>query len=122
MFQRKKSVLSMMQKQMNRGTVCFPMSEPEGKRIIIGSTEKLGVGTNIQTRMVAAHHIDCPWKPSDIEQREGRIIRQGNENEEVNIYRYVTKGSFDAYLWGIVETKTAVYQPGIYQPGTGKDL
>ena len=75
------------------------------KRIIIGSTEKLGVGTNIQTRMVAAHHIDCPWKPSDIEQREGRIIRQGNENEEVNIYRYVTKGSFDAYLWGIVETK-----------------
>lgn len=75
------------------------------KRIIIGSTEKLGVGTNIQTRMVAAHHIDCPWKPSDIEQREGRIIRQGNENEKVNVYRYVTKNSFDAYLWGIVETK-----------------
>lgn len=88
------------------------------KRIIIGSTEKLGVGTNIQTRMVAAHHIDCPWKPSDIEQREGRIIRQGNENEEVNIYRYVTKGSFDAYLWGIVETK----QRFISQVFTSREL
>lgn len=88
------------------------------KRIIIGSTEKLGVGTNIQTRMVAAHHIDCPWKPSDIEQREGRIIRQGNENEEVNIFRYVTKGSFDAYLWGIVETK----QRFISQVFTSREL
>ena len=88
------------------------------KRIIIGSTEKLGVGTNIQTRMVAAHHIDCPWKPSDIEQREGRIIRQWNENEEVNIYRYVTKGSFDAYLWGIVETK----QRFISQVFTSREL
>lgn len=88
------------------------------KRIIIGSTEKLGVGTNIQTRMVAAHHIDCPWKPSDIEQREGRIIRQGNENEEVNIYRYVTKGSFDAYFWGIVETK----QRFISQVFTSREL
>lgn len=88
------------------------------KRIIIGSTEKLGVGTNIQTRMVAAHHIDCPWKPSDIEQREGRIIRQGNENEKVNIYRYVTKGSFDAYLWGIVETK----QRFISQVFTSREL
>lgn len=88
------------------------------KRIIIGSTEKLGVGTNIQTKMVAAHHIDCPWKPSDIEQREGRIIRQGNENEEVNIYRYVTKGSFDAYLWGIVETK----QRFISQVFTSREL
>lgn len=88
------------------------------KRIIIGSTEKLGVGTNIQTRMVAAHHIDCPWKPSDIEQREGRIIRQGNENEEVNIYRYVTKGSFDAYLWGIVETE----QRFISQVFTSREL
>lgn len=88
------------------------------KRIIIGSTEKLGVGTNIQTRMVAAHHIDCPWKPSDIEQREGRIIRQGNENAEVNIYRYVTKNSFDAYLWGIVETK----QRFISQVFTSREL
>lgn len=68
--------------------------------------------------MVAAHHIDCPWKPSDIEQREGRIIRQGNENEEVNIYRYVTKGSFDAYLWGIVETK----QRFISQVFTSREL
>lgn len=88
------------------------------KRIIIGSTGKLGVGTNIQNRMVAAHHIDCPWRPSDIEQREGRIIRQGNENKEVNVYRYVTKNSFDAYLWGIVETK----QRFISQILTSKEL
>lgn len=88
------------------------------KRIIIGSTDKLGTGTNIQDRMVAAHHIDCPWKPSAIEQREGRIIRHGNKNKEVNIYRYVTKNSFDAYLWGIVETK----QRFISQIMTNKEL
>lgn len=88
------------------------------KRIIIGSTDKLGTGTNIQDRMVAAHHIDCPWKPSAIEQREGRIIRHGNQNKEVNVYRYVTKNSFDAYLWGIVETK----QRFISQIMTNKNL
>ena len=75
------------------------------KRILLGSTSMMGTGTNIQKRLVAAHHIDCPWKPSDIEQREGRIIRQGNDNEEVNIYRYITKKTFDSYLWGIVENK-----------------
>lgn len=75
------------------------------KRIILGSTDKLGTGTNIQDRIVALHHIDCPWKPSAIEQREGRGLRHGNKNEEVSVYRYVTKNSFDAYLWGIVETK-----------------
>lgn len=75
------------------------------KRIILGSTDKLGTGTNIQDRIVALHHIDCPWKPSAIEQREGRGLRHGNRNEEVSVYRYVTKNSFDAYLWGIVETK-----------------
>lgn len=75
------------------------------KRVIIGSTAKMGTGTNIQDRLIALHHLDCPYRPSDIEQREGRIIRQGNMNEEVNIYRYVTKNTFDSYLWQIVEQK-----------------
>lgn len=75
------------------------------KRIIIGSTQKMGTGTNIQDRLIALHHLDCPWRPSDLEQREGRILRQGNKNEMVNIYRYVTKGTFDSYLWQIVENK-----------------
>ncbi|MDD6796105.1 MAG: helicase-related protein [Clostridiaceae bacterium] len=75
------------------------------KRIILGSTSKMGVGTNIQTRLVALHHLDCPYRPSDIEQREGRILRQGNKNDEVNIYRYVTKDTFDSYLWEMVEKK-----------------
>ena len=75
------------------------------KRIIIGSTSKMGTGTNIQNRLVALHHLDCPWRPADIEQRDGRILRQGNENQEVEIFRYVTKDTFDAYLWQIVEQK-----------------
>jgi len=75
------------------------------KRIILGSTLKMGVGTNIQDRLVALHHLDCPYRPSDIEQREGRIIRQGNMNERVHVFRYVTKDSFDAYLWQMVERK-----------------
>jgi len=75
------------------------------KRIIIGSTSKMGTGTNIQSKLVALHHLDVPWRPSDIEQREGRILRQGNTNEEVNIYRYVTTDTFDAYMWSIVENK-----------------
>lgn len=75
------------------------------KRVIIGSTAKMGTGTNIQNKLVALHHVDCPYRPSDIEQREGRILRQGNENDEVNIYRYVTKGTFDSYMWQLVEQK-----------------
>ncbi|WP_374116956.1 helicase-related protein [uncultured Clostridium sp.] len=75
------------------------------KRIIIGSTSKMGVGTNIQDRLIALHHLDCPYRPADIEQREGRILRQGNMCPQVNIYRYVTKGTFDQYLWGLVEGK-----------------
>lgn len=75
------------------------------KKILIGSTDKCGTGVNVQEHLVALHHIDCPWKPSSIEQREGRILRQGNLNDEVSIYRYVTKGTFDAYGWGIVENK-----------------
>ena len=69
------------------------------KRIILGSTAKMGTGTNIQDRLIALHHLDCPWRPSDLEQREGRILRQGNQNEAVNIYKYVTKSTFDSYLW-----------------------
>ena len=68
-------------------------------RVLIGSTQKMGTGTNVQKRLVALHHLDAPWKPAEVEQREGRILRQGNENEEVAIYRYVTEGSFDAYMW-----------------------
>jgi N12 class adenine-specific DNA methylase len=78
----------------------------EGKvRILLGSTLKMGEGTNVQTRLVALHHLDAPWRPADIEQREGRIVRQGNQNEYVKIFRYVTEGSFDAYMWQTLETK-----------------
>jgi hypothetical protein len=74
-------------------------------RVLIGSTQKMGTGTNVQKRLIALHHLDAPWKPAEVEQREGRILRQGNENEEVAIYRYVTEGSFDAYMWQALETK-----------------
>jgi N12 class adenine-specific DNA methylase len=73
--------------------------------VLVGSTEKMGVGTNIQSRAIALHHLDCPWRPADIEQREGRILRQGNQNSEVAIYRYVVERSFDAYSWQTVERK-----------------
>lgn len=75
------------------------------KKILIGSTDKCGTGVNVQTHLVALHHVDCPWKPSSIEQREGRGIRQGNENAEIAVYRYVTKSTFDAYNWSLVENK-----------------
>jgi len=75
------------------------------KRIILGSTPKMGTGTNIQDRLIALHHADVPWRPSDLEQREGRILRQGNTNDEVSIYRYVTRGTFDSYSWQIIENK-----------------
>ena len=74
-------------------------------RVLIGSTAKMGTGTNVQKRLVALHHLDAPWKPAEVEQREGRILRQGNENEEVAIFRYVTQGSFDSYMWQALETK-----------------
>ena len=74
-------------------------------RVLIGSTQKMGTGTNVQKRLVALHHLDAPWKPAEVEQRDGRILRQGNENEEVAIYRYVTERSFDAYMWQALETK-----------------
>lgn len=74
-------------------------------RFLLGSTQKMGAGTNVQDRLVALHHLDCPWRPSDIEQREGRIIRQGNQNDHVDIFRYVTEGTFDAYSWQLIENK-----------------
>jgi N12 class adenine-specific DNA methylase len=74
-------------------------------RILFGSTQKMGTGANVQERLVALHHLDAPWRPADVEQREGRILRQGNSNPEVQIYRYVTEASFDAYMWQTLETK-----------------
>ena len=74
-------------------------------RILLGSTQRMGAGTNCQQKLIALHHLDCPWRPSDLQQREGRIIRQGNENPKVDIYSYVTEGTFDAYLYQLVESK-----------------
>lgn len=73
--------------------------------VLIGSTSKMGVGTNVQARAIALHHVDCPWRPADIQQRDGRIMRQGNQNDEVGIYRYVVERSFDGYSWQTVERK-----------------
>lgn len=87
-------------------------------RILLGSTSKLGTGTNVQDKLIAVHHLDCPWRPSDIAQRDGRILRQGNDNPVVNIFRYVTKGTFDAYLWQIQEQKLKY----ISQVMTGKSI
>lgn len=74
-------------------------------RVLLGSTSKMGAGTNVQTRLAALHHLDCPWRPADIEQREGRILRQGNQFKSVKIFKYVTEGTFDAYNWGLIENK-----------------
>lgn len=74
-------------------------------RVLLGSTQKMGAGTNVQDKLIALHDVDCPWRPSDLEQRSGRIVRQGNENPQVNIYRYVTEQTFDAYLYQLVEGK-----------------
>lgn len=74
-------------------------------RFLLGSTVKMGAGTNVQDRLIALHHIDVPWRPSDIEQQEGRILRQGNQNEKVKIFRYVTEGTFDSYSWQLIENK-----------------
>jgi N12 class adenine-specific DNA methylase len=82
-------------KQVRSGTV----------RVLMGSTQKMGAGTNVQERLVALHHLDAPWRPADVEQREGRILRQGNRNKMIHIFRYVTEGSFDAYMWQTLETK-----------------
>lgn len=73
--------------------------------MLLGSTQKMGAGTNVQKKLIALHHLDCPWRPSDLQQREGRIIRQKNENDEVDIYTYVTENTFDSYLYQLVEGK-----------------
>ncbi|OUZ05913.1 helicase-related protein, partial [Bacillus pumilus] len=73
--------------------------------VLIGSTEKMGVGTNVQARAVALWHMDCPWRPADLAQRDGRILRQGNQNEEIAIVRFVTERSFDAFMWQTIERK-----------------
>ncbi|GAB2023271.1 hypothetical protein RyT2_23460 [Pseudolactococcus yaeyamensis] len=73
--------------------------------MLLGSTQKLGTGTNIQDKLLAVHHLDVPWRPSDLEQRNGRVIRQGNENSHVHVFNYVTEGTFDAYRWQVVENK-----------------
>ncbi|MGH9030485.1 MAG: DEAD/DEAH box helicase family protein [Acidimicrobiia bacterium] len=75
--------------------------------VLVGSTEKMGIGTNVQARAIALHHLDCPWRPADIEQRDGRIVRQGNQSAQVEIVRYVTEGSFDTYMWQTLERKAA---------------
>ncbi len=74
-------------------------------RFLLGSTQKMGAGTNVQDRLIALHHLDVPWRPSDIEQQEGRILRQGNKNDKVKIFRYVTEGTFDSYSWQLIENK-----------------
>src|SRR6202035_3445300 len=89
-------------------------------RVLIGSTKKMGTGTNVQKRLVALHHLDAPWKPAEVEQREGRILRQGNTNEEVAIYRYVTEKSFDAYMWQALETKARFISQVITGDNTGR--
>ena len=81
--------------------------------VLIGSTDKLGVGTNVQPRLRAIHHADAPWRPSDIEQREGRAFRPGNLNPLVDVYRYVTRGTFDAYMWQTLQRKAALHRPAL---------
>ena len=74
-------------------------------RVLMGSTEKMGTGLNVQDKLLALHNLDAPWRPADLTQRNGRILRQGNENEEVSIFNYITEKTFDAYLWQILEQK-----------------
>lgn len=90
------------EKQRNK---LFDMMRKGAVRVLIGSTFKLGIGVNVQDKLIAIHHLDVPWRPADMTQREGRILRQGNENPKVEIYRYITEGSFDAYSWQLLETK-----------------
>ncbi len=94
-------------------------------RVLIGSTFKLGLGVNIQNKLIAVHHLDVPWRPADMVQREGRILRQGNENAKVYIYRYITEGSFDAYSWQLLETKQRFISgllSGSYEGRSGSEI
>ena len=102
---RRKSPISTTPRPTSRRRALFDSVNAGRIRILLGSTEKMGAGTNVQKRLIALHHLDAPWRPRDIEQREGRILRQGNDNPTVHIHRYVTEGSFDAYMWQTLETK-----------------
>jgi N12 class adenine-specific DNA methylase len=99
-------------------SVLFDQVRTGGVRILLGSTAKMGAGTNVQDKLIALHHLDVPWRPSDVEQREGRILRQGNKNPEVQIFRYVTEGSFDSYSYQLIETK-ANFISQIMESGSG---
>ena len=92
------------QTEVQRNTM-FAQVRKGDIRVLLGSTVKLGLGVNIQDKLIALHHIDVPWRPADMTQREGRILRQGNTNSKVQIFRYITEGSFDAYSWQLLETK-----------------
>lgn len=103
----------------------FAMVRNGNIRILIGSTFKLGLGVNVQDKLIAVHHLDVPWRPADMTQREGRILRQGNENPKVQIYRYITEGSFDAYSWQLLETKQRFITgllSGSYTERSGTDI
>ena len=93
-------------------------------RVLMGSTSKMGAGTNVQDRLVALHDLDCPWRPGDLEQRKGRIVRQGNKNPQVHIFRYVTEGTFDSYLWQTVENKQMCRErkPSVLQKPQAKSV
>ena len=90
---------------MCSGNIYFEKVRNGEIRILVGSTEKMGTGVNVQDKLIALHHLDVPWRPSDLTQRNGRILRQGNENEEIFIFNYITENTFDAYLWQILEQK-----------------
>ena len=103
----------------------FNMVRKGAVRVLIGSTFKLGIGVNVQDKLIAIHHLDVPWRPADMTQREGRILRQGNENPKVEIYRYITEGSFDAYSWQLLETKQRFITgllSGSYTERNGADI
>ncbi len=103
----------------------FDMMRRGAIRVLIGSTFKLGLGVNVQDKLIAVHHLDVPWRPADMTQREGRILRRGNENGKVYIYRYITEGSFDAYSWQLLETKQrfiAGLLSGSYTERDGTDI
>jgi len=120
-----KSPPSAMPNPTPRKQALFEKVRNGSVRVLLGSTQKMGTGTNVQKRLVALHHLDAPWKPAEVEQREGRILRQGNENEEVAIYRYVTEGSFDAYMWQALETKARFIvrsSPAITLPRRAEDI
>ncbi|EQD63076.1 Helicase, partial [mine drainage metagenome] len=90
--------------------------------VLVASTAKAGVATNIQDRAIALHHLDCPWRPVDIEQREGRVRRQGNQNKEVSIFNYVTEQTFDAYIWQTVERKAAFIAQVLHGDGLDREI